>query len=111
MKGVSFSHPVVNLRQSFYFEAVSRYLQIFDRNTLVLFADDFKNDGPGVMAKLSAWLDIELSTNLRRINISQSIDGSGSLHPRLREELVDMFAEDFAKTCAIFGRDVAEFTM
>jgi hypothetical protein len=106
LKGLSFSHPTISMRQSFYYDAVQRYLERF--NCAVLFYDDLKNDPKGVVRSLSEWLDVELGS-LRAVNVSSPI--GGELGPRLRDEFIETFAEDFARTCSLLGRDPAEFTM
>lgn len=111
VQGVSFSHPTANLRQSFYYEAIQRYLQTFGENVLVLFADEFKTDPHGIARRLTDWLGVKAGGQIRKVNVSKTVDGAGSLYPEIRQEIIETFAEDFAKTCALLGRDPAEFTM
>lgn len=107
-----FSHPLANLRQSFYFDGLKRYVDAFgQQNVFVLFLDDMR-DTEATARRLSSWLGVEVKpAGLRVVNKSAKVQGSGSLAPALRERLAATFADDFRKTCRLLGRSSEEFVL
>lgn len=106
------AHAVHNLRQSFVHDAVERYCATFPAEQIhVIFLDDLKADPVQAVAGLQATLGVDLTPHAGQHMNTTTPDGTNDgLTPARFEQLTELFADDWARTCARFDREPAEFT-
>lgn len=102
-RGRRFSDPVENLRQSFYYEAVDRYLSTFGPERVrILLLDDLHNRPQQVAEELSSWLGIDLGNEAFPV-ANKSAKNDHLLSECIQVELRALFADDLARTCDLIG--------
>lgn len=103
-KQLKFHHPVMNLRQGFYFESINRYLGQFPRENLFIGTlDEMKGNTSEFGNKLSTWLGVNIEFETEAKNKSQKIPGIGSLTAKTKSRLEKLYSEDFNKTLNLLG--------
>lgn len=103
-KSLRFHHPVMNLRQGFYYESIKRYQEHFPKeNIFIGTLDEMKGDSVEFGNRLSDWLDVDINFGSVVKNKSQKIQGIGSLNTKIKSELEELYSDDFEKTLNLLG--------
>ena len=103
-KPLRFHHPVMNLRQGFYYDAIKRYQNHFPKeNIFIGTLDEMKGNPLEFGNRLSDWLDVEISFGDSAKNKSQKIPGIGSLSSKIKSQLEELYSDDFEKTMNLLG--------
>lgn len=101
---LKFHHPVMNMRQSFYYDAVKMYLDTFPKdNVFIGTLDQMKANPLAFGNRLSDWLGVEVPIEREPKNKSTNIKGVGSLNPDIKSKLEELYSDDFEKTVNLLG--------
>jgi len=111
-ENLKFHHPVMNMRQSFYYDAVKMYMDAFPRENLFIGTlDQMKNSPSEFGKKISDWLGVDLSIGRNAKNKSTNAKGVGSLSPKIKEKLEELYSDDFEKTMNLLGMSKEDFVV
>ena len=103
-KSLRFHHPVMNIRQGFYYDSIKRYMEHFpEENIFIGTLDEMKGDPVEFGNRMSEWLNVEIVFGTDVKNKSQKIQGIGSLSPKIKSELEELYSDDFEKTVNLLG--------
>lgn len=109
-KKLNFHHPVMNMRQSFYFDALKNYMDKFDKDNLFIGTlDQMKNNPENFGKEISEWLGVKVEIGKTVKNSSVNAKGVGSLNPKIKAKLESLYAEDFQKTVDLLGMSEDDF--
>lgn len=98
-------HPTNNLRQSFYAEAMQRYLDVFGEDRVAVIHLDHMNSFPDAFSEmLTAFLGVETPIVAdARLNAADDVLGSGSLSSHTLEELKELYEEDYRAALELYA--------
>ena len=92
-------HPVKNIMQSLYFEGVSKYIEAFSREQVIVVTfEELKADSNSLLNKLCQFLGVcYVSPNLSKVNYSSKDKIKNlnlNLDPEIRLELIKIYSKD-----------------